>query len=314
MTLNDIIVSALAQLDRGHDAQSLDVWRDKFTRFANDGVTDICATYKPRRTETIDTRDGTFTTAMLSRGCRKVLSVKRDGREEDFYDGDASEVIVTSGGPGKIQVTYRSVPREMFASTDEPDIPAYMHGLLVSYVVGRERAAGDVSRQRGGNIYFQMYEAGKAAIIVVNKWDLVEKDDKTMARMTEDIRRDLAYMTYAPILFISALTGQRVTRLFELINYVREQSSMRITTGMLNSVLADAQTRVQPPTDKGRRLKIYYMTQVGIRPPHFVVFCNDKKLFHFSYRRYLENQIRSVFGLEGTPIIMSIRQKGEEDA
>ena len=111
------------------------------------------------------------------------------------------------------------------------------------------------------------HEAGKACIIVVNKWDLVEKDDKTMDRMREDIRRDLSYMTYAPIVFISALTGQRVTRLFELINYVREQSSMRITTGMLNSVLADAQTRVQPPTDKGRRLKIYYMTQVGIRRP-----------------------------------------------
>ena len=158
------------------------------------------------------------------------------------------------------------------------------------------------------------HEAGKGCVIAVNKWDAVEKDDKTMDRMREDIRRDLSYMTYAPIVFISALTGQRVTRLFELINYVREQSSMRITTGMLNSVLADAQTRVQPPTDKGRRLKIYYMTQVGIRPPHFVVFCNDKKLFHFSYRRYLENQIRSVFGLEGTPIIMSIRQKGEEDA
>ena len=158
------------------------------------------------------------------------------------------------------------------------------------------------------------HEAGKACIIVVNKWDLVEKDGKTMDRMREDIRRDLSYMTYAPILFISALTGQRVTRLFELIQYVNDQATTRITTGMLNSVLADAQTRVQPPTDKGRRLKIYYMTQVGIKPPHFVVFCNDKKLFHFSYRRYLENQIRSVFGLEGTPIIMSIRQKGEEDA
>ena len=158
------------------------------------------------------------------------------------------------------------------------------------------------------------HEAGKACIIVVNKWDLVEKDGKTMDRMREDIRRDLSYMTYAPILFISALTGQRVTRLFELIQYVNNQATTRITTGMLNSVLADAQTRVQPPTDKGRRLKIYYMTQVGIKPPHFVVFCNDKKLFHFSYRRYLENQIRSVFGLEGTPIIMSIRQKGEEDA
>ena len=158
------------------------------------------------------------------------------------------------------------------------------------------------------------HEAGKACIIVVNKWDAIEKDDKTMDRMREEIRRDLSYMTYAPILFISALTGQRVQRLFELINYVHEQASIRITTGMLNTVLADAQTRVQPPTDKGRRLKIYYMTQVGIRPPHFVTFCNDKQLFHFSYRRYLENQIRSVFGLEGTPIIMTVRQKGEEDA
>ena len=157
------------------------------------------------------------------------------------------------------------------------------------------------------------HEAGKACIIVVNKWDMVEKDDKTMDRMREDIRRDLSFMTYAPIVFISALTGQRVSRLFELINYVNDQASMRITTGMLNSVLADAQTRVQPPTDKGRRLKIYYMTQAGTRPPHFVCFCNDAKLFHFSYQRYLENQIRNTFGLEGTPIIMTIRQKGEEE-
>ena len=157
------------------------------------------------------------------------------------------------------------------------------------------------------------HDAGKACIIVVNKWDLVEKDGKTMDRMREDIRRDLSYMPYAPILFISALTGQRVNRLFELINYVNDQAAVRITTGMLNSVLADAQTRVQPPTDKGRRLKIYYMTQVGVKPPHFVVFCNDKKLFHFSYQRYLENQIRSVFGLEGTPIHITIRQKGEDE-
>ena len=157
------------------------------------------------------------------------------------------------------------------------------------------------------------HEAGKACIIVVNKWDLVEKDGKTMDRMREDIRRDLSYMPYAPIVFISAMTGQRVSRLFELINYVREQASMRITTGMLNSVLADAQTRVQPPTDKGRRLKIYYMTQVGIRPPHFVIFCNDARLFHFSYPRYIENCIRNTFGLEGTPIILSIRQKGDKE-
>ena len=157
------------------------------------------------------------------------------------------------------------------------------------------------------------HEAGKASIIVVNKWDAIEKDDKTMDRMREEIRRDLSFMPYAPILFISALTGQRVPRLFELINYVNDQSAMRITTGMLNNVLTDAQTRVQPPSDKGKRLKIYYMTQVGVKPPHFVVFCNEKKLFHFSYRRYLENQIRSVFGLEGTPVIMTVRQKGEED-
>ena len=157
------------------------------------------------------------------------------------------------------------------------------------------------------------HDAGKACIIVVNKWDAIEKDDKTMDRMREEVRRDLAYMPYAPIVFISALTGQRVNRLFELITYVNDQASMRITTGMLNNVLADATARVQPPTDKGRRLKIYYITQVGIRPPHFVVFCNDKRLFHFSYQRYIENQIRATFGLEGTPIKLTIRQKGEKE-
>ena len=157
------------------------------------------------------------------------------------------------------------------------------------------------------------HEAGKACIIVVNKWDAVEKDDKTMDRMRQDIRRDLSYMTYAPIVFISALTGQRVPRIFQLIKYVDDQAAMRITTGMLNSLLADATARVQPPTDKGRRLKIYYMTQTGIRPPHFVCFCNDAKLFHFSYQRYLENQIRSTFGLEGTPIRLTIRQKGDKE-
>ena len=157
------------------------------------------------------------------------------------------------------------------------------------------------------------HEAGKACIIVVNKWDAVEKDDKTMDRMREEVRRDLSYMTYAPILFISALTGQRVNRLFELINYVNDQAAMRITTGMLNTLLADATARVQPPTDKGRRLKIFYMTQVGVKPPHFVCFCNDAQLFHFSYQRYLENQIRATFGLEGTPVRLTVRQKGDKE-
>lgn len=158
-----------------------------------------------------------------------------------------------------------------------------------------------------------VHEAGKASVVVVNKWDLVEKDTKTMDVCRQAIYRDLSFMTYAPLLFISALTGQRTQRLFELINYVNEQSAMRISTGMLNDVLADAQARQQPPTDRGRRLKIYYMTQTGVRPPHFVAFCNSRELFHFSYQRYLENQIRGVFGLEGTPIRMSIRQKGDKE-
>ena len=157
------------------------------------------------------------------------------------------------------------------------------------------------------------HEAGKASIIVVNKWDLVEKETGTMEKMRKDILRDLSFMSYAPVLFISALTGQRTNRIFELVNYVNDQSNMRISTGMLNNVLADAQARVQPPTDKGRRLKIYYMTQTGVRPPNFVIFCNSRELFHFSYQRYLENQIRSVFGLEGTPVRIVIRQKGDKE-
>ena len=157
------------------------------------------------------------------------------------------------------------------------------------------------------------HEAGKASIVVVNKWDLVEKETGTMEKMRKDIMRDLSFMSYAPILFISALTGQRTERIFELINFVNDQSNMRISTGMLNNVLADAQARVQPPTDKGRRLKIYYMTQTGIKPPNFVIFCNSRELFHFSYQRYIENQIRAVFGLEGTPIRMVIRQKGDKE-
>jgi len=156
------------------------------------------------------------------------------------------------------------------------------------------------------------HEAGKASIVIVNKWDLVEKETGTMEKLRKTILGDLSFMSYAPVLFISALTGQRTERIFELINFVNDQNAMRVTTGMLNNVLADAQARMQPPTDKGRKLKIYYMTQTGVRPPNFVVFCNSRELFHFSYQRYLENQIRATFGLEGTPIRMVIRQKGEE--
>ena len=159
-----------------------------------------------------------------------------------------------------------------------------------------------------------VHEAGKAAIIVVNKWDAVEdKQTNTMRDKEAEIRRDLSYMTYAPVVFLSALTGQRVDKLFEVIQEVHKQNTSRVTTGTLNSVLAEATARVQPPTDKGRRLKIYYMTQAGTKPPHFVIFCNDARLFHFSYQRYLENQIREVFGLQGTPIRITIRQKGDKE-
>ena len=156
------------------------------------------------------------------------------------------------------------------------------------------------------------HEQGKACIIAVNKWDAVEKDDKTMDAQRKKLANDFSFMSYAPILFISAKTGQRVGRLFELICFADAQNAMRITTGTLNDLLARATARVQPPSDKGRRLKIYYMTQTSTRPPTFVCFCNSKKLFHFSYARYLENQIRETFGLEGTPVRILIRERGEK--
>ena len=157
------------------------------------------------------------------------------------------------------------------------------------------------------------HEAGKATIIVVNKWDLIEKDNQTVNEFNNRIRTALAYMPYAPILYISAKTGQRVENLFERINYVHNQSVMRITTGMLNDVLGDAMIRVQPPSDKGRRLKIYYMTQISVAPPTFVIFCNNVELFHFSYQRFIENCLRETFGFHGTPIKLIIRMKGDEE-
>lgn len=157
------------------------------------------------------------------------------------------------------------------------------------------------------------HEKGKASLIAVNKWDAVEKDDRTMNKMKEKIREDLKYMSYAPVIFISAKTGQRVEKLFDMINYVKQQHSTRVSTGVLNDVLADATLKVQPPTDKGKRLKLYYMTQPAANPPTFVCFCNDADLFHFSYQRYIENRIREAFGLDATPIKLLIREKKEKD-
>ena len=156
------------------------------------------------------------------------------------------------------------------------------------------------------------HEAGKPSIIVVNKWDSIEKDNSTVNRFNESIRTALAYMPYAPIVYVSAKTGQRVETLFERIKYVYNQSTTRISTGMLNDVLGEATMRVQPPSDKGKRLKIYYMTQIGVTPPTFVIFCNNAELFHFSYQRYIENCLRDTFGFVGTPIKLIIRMKGDE--
>lgn len=157
------------------------------------------------------------------------------------------------------------------------------------------------------------HESGKASIIVVNKWDIVEKDNSTVKKFTDDIRDALSFMPYAPIVFVSAKTGQRLNKIFEAVVAVANENAKRVTTGMLNDVLADAQTRVQPPTDRGKRLKIYYMTQSGIKPPTFVYFVNNAELFHFSYQRYLENKLREAFGFNGTPIRFIIRQKGDDN-
>lgn len=156
------------------------------------------------------------------------------------------------------------------------------------------------------------HEQGKASVIAVNKWDAVEKETNTMARFREKLEKDFSFMAYVPFIFISAKTGQRVDKLYELIEYVFQQNHMRIATGMLNDLLARATARVEPPSDKGKRLKLYYMTQPSTKPPTFVVFCNKADLFHFSYQRYLENQIRSTFGLEGTPVRFIIRERGDK--
>ena len=156
------------------------------------------------------------------------------------------------------------------------------------------------------------HERGKGVIIAVNKWDAVEKDDKTIYKMTEKIKQTLAYMPYAEFVFISAKTGQRLDKLFELIDMIIENQSMRIATGVLNEILAEAVAMQQPPSDKGRRLKIFYMTQISVKPPTFVVFVNDKKLMHYSYTRYIENQIRNAFGFRGTPLRFNIRERKED--
>ena len=189
-----------------------------------------------------------------------------------------------------------SVMRSLMA-VDRADVAVIVIDATVGFTEQDSKVAG------------YAHEKGKGCVIAVNKWDAVEKDGKTMDSYRKKLMNDFSFMSYAPIIFISAKTGLRLDRLFELIKFVDSQNAMRISTGKLNDLLADATARVQPPTDKGRRLKIYYMTQASTRPPTFVCFVNRKDLFHYSYQRYIDNQIREVFGLEGTPTRMVIRER-----
>ena len=234
-----------------------------------------------------------------------IAGTTRDAVDSYFENGDGKFLIIdTAGMRKKARVDDRVEKFSVLRATmaiERSDVCVIMIDATEGVTEQDTKVAG------------LAHEAGKACIIAANKWDAVEKDGKTMKRMEEDVRRDLSYMTYAPVIFISALTGQRVDKLLALVVSVTNQAAMRIPTGVLNSVLADATARVQPPTDKGRRLKVYYMTQIGVKPPHFIIFCNDARLFHFSYQRYLENQIRATFGLTGTPIKLTIRQKGDKE-
>ena len=213
--------------------------------------------------------------------------------------------IDTAGIRKKSKITEKiehySVLRAYMA-VDRADVCVIMIDAVTGFTEQDSKVAG------------YAHEQGKACIVAVNKWDAIEKNDKTMQEYRAKLEQDFSFMSYVPFIFISAKTGQRVEKLFEMIKFVADQNSMRISTGMLNDVLAYATARVQPPSDKGRRLKIYYMTQASTKPPTFVMFVNRADLFHFSYQRYIENQIRTTFGLEGTPVRFIIRERNRNDA
>ncbi len=234
----------------------------------------------------------------------EVAGTTRDAVDTPFENRYGKYVLIDTAGMRKRSKVEDNIERYSVMRAERAIDRADVCFIMLD---GRDGVTEQDTKIAG-----KAHEAGKASVILVNKWDLVDKDDRTMDRMRDRIRDDLSFMAYAPILFVSALTGQRVENIFELANMVDRQSATRITTGTLNSVLADAQARVQPPSDKGRRLKIFYMTQTGVRPPSFVIFCNNAELFHFSYQRYIENQMRNAFGFEGSPIRLVIRERNDE--
>lgn len=234
-----------------------------------------------------------------------IAGTTRDATDTIIENEDGKYVFIDTAGirrKSKIteKIEHYSVLRAYMA-VDRADVCVIVIDALVGFTDQDSKVAG------------YAHEQGKACIVAVNKWDAVDKSTGTMEEYTNDLKEKFSFMSYVPFIFISAKTGQRVDKLFELINSVNFQNCMRITTGMLNDVLSYATTRVQPPSDKGRRLKIYYMTQASVRPPTFVVFVNRADLFHFSYQRYIENQIRQTFGLTGTPVRFVIRERDNQD-
>lgn len=233
-----------------------------------------------------------------------IAGTTRDAIDSEVVRGDDRYIFIdTAGMRRKAKVTenieHFSVLRALMA-VDRADVCVVMIDATVGFTEQDSKVAG------------YAHDKGKACVIAVNKWDAVpDKTDKTMQEFTKKLENDFSFMSYAPFVFISAKTGSRVEKLFDLIKVVHEQHNRRISTGVLNDMLNYATSRVQPPSDKGKRLKIYYMTQASSAPPTFVVFCNSKELFHYSYQRYLENQIRESFGLDMTPIRLSIRERGD---
>lgn len=234
-----------------------------------------------------------------------IAGTTRDATDTIIENEDGKYVFIDTAGirrKSKIteKIEHYSVLRAYMA-VDRADVCVIVIDALVGFTDQDSKVAG------------YAHEQGKACIVAINKWDAVDKSTGTMEEYTNELKEKFSFMSYVPFIFISAKTGQRVDKLFELINSVNSQNCMRITTGMLNDVLSYATTRVQPPSDKGRRLKIYYMTQASVRPPTFVVFVNRADLFHFSYQRYIENQIRQTFGLTGTPVRFVIRERDNQD-
>ncbi len=234
-----------------------------------------------------------------------VAGTTRDAIDTTLeHNGERYTFIDTAGLRRKSKVEdaiehYSNLRAEM--AVDRADVCVILIDAQVGFTEQDSKVAGIA------------HEAGKGCVICVNKWDAIEKDDKTMQEMRQKLENDFSFMSYAPILFISAKTGQRLDNMFEAIKLAAASNAMRISTGVLNDILAQATARVQPPTDKGKRLKIYYMTQASTKPPTFVCFVNDAELFHYSYQRYLINRIRDTFGLEGTPVRLIIRERGDKD-